>query len=351
MAKQIENSDKKLTRFEGSEQGYVTLPYSYEQFKEFITGLLGKQQNIKKDIRGQFEIDKDSIVNLHNKLSQRIFQQNEAELIEVSFSIVLDDDSTVTVNSLEEFITYNEVKPCVSLGCHITWIFLVKFRDKSVLEKQTINVSILTEYLHRYDQEQWGRLHHGTSGVSIRIEHTARTWGVDIESLLTNHFRSILILPKGFHAFLRKLDSDDFSNFYLVSFLILSSICSLLGFFRIENEFQNKISSIGPSELIKKVDFLIEISSSGLWTQYFFYVFMLLLFSLLISIPLATLTKKMRFRNKPSFLLLTNQTLKWKEEVLKNFSNGTLRFISSIGLAILTGVIANFIFLYLTNPK
>ena len=44
-----------------TEMGYIRLPYKEDQFKEFITGLLGEPQSIDGRIFGNFSITKNEL--------------------------------------------------------------------------------------------------------------------------------------------------------------------------------------------------------------------------------------------------------------------------------------------------
>ena len=125
-------------------QAVVVLPCGPEEFREFISGLLGKPQTINKGFRGSFEIQKQDIENLHHLIIQRVTQQNEATLIQFTARIIFDDHSSVLLNSLSDFLHYNEVRPISSTDVHLTWSFLVRFLDRDAPEKQDIEISFLT---------------------------------------------------------------------------------------------------------------------------------------------------------------------------------------------------------------
>src|SRR5258708_6738933 len=89
----------------------VVLPCAPEDFTEFVSGLLGKAQTIEKVFAGAFEINADDIVNTFHLVNQRVHQQNEASLVQFTVRIVYDDDSSVLLNSLEDFVHYSEIRP------------------------------------------------------------------------------------------------------------------------------------------------------------------------------------------------------------------------------------------------
>jgi hypothetical protein len=122
----------------------VVLPCPPDQFRDFIAGLLGRAQTIETTIAGPFEVTKHSVENLFHLLAQRLSSQNEATLVQFTARIVYDDNSSVLLNSLEDFLSYNEVKPLISVGLHLSWTYLIKFQNKPFPEKQIVQISFDT---------------------------------------------------------------------------------------------------------------------------------------------------------------------------------------------------------------
>ena len=112
-----EDPTKRTGAYEREEYA-VMLPCRPEDFKEFVSGLLGKPQTITKRFLGKFDISKEDIESFHHVLTQRVAQQNEGKLIQFTIKIVYDDNSSVLLNSLEDFIHYNEVRHVSSIAAH-----------------------------------------------------------------------------------------------------------------------------------------------------------------------------------------------------------------------------------------
>ncbi|WP_298871209.1 hypothetical protein [uncultured Bradyrhizobium sp.] len=175
----------------------VLLPCEPDQFRDFIAGLLGKPQVIERMIRGPFNLGRNEIENLYYLIEQRISSQNDATLIQFTARIVFDDESSVLLNSFADFTTYKEVRPLISVSVHLSWTYLIKFRNKPIPEKQQIDVSCNADYSRgqvSFDFFDPARIvfspirqtrHRGN--IYLRISHTDRTWGTDIEALLTGH--------------------------------------------------------------------------------------------------------------------------------------------------------------------
>jgi len=123
----------------------IALPCEPEDFANFIGSLLGKPQTIVNSERGSFEIRKEDIVNSYHLLVQRVQQQNEGQLLQFTVRLVFNDNSSVLLNSIDDFITYAEVRPVFPTQAHLSWAFIVRFRDRQHPEKQDIDLSFLPE--------------------------------------------------------------------------------------------------------------------------------------------------------------------------------------------------------------
>jgi hypothetical protein len=169
----------------------VTLPCSPEYFGDFISGLLGRPQTLTGYVLGYFELSRADIVNIFNLIDQRISQQNEASLVQFSVLIEYDDNTTVLLNSLNDFEVYTEVKPRVSVGFQISLTYLVKFIDRNFPEKQSIEISFRDARKRYRPKEPIGRqFEEKYAGFFYKIQHTARTWGVDLSNLVEGHLRT-----------------------------------------------------------------------------------------------------------------------------------------------------------------
>ena len=113
------SSDNQIINYSG---GYVTLPFDQAQFKDFVVSLLGRPQTIEKRIYGRFEVNLQNLQSFHYLIDQRLTQQNNALLSQFRAKIYFSDDSSITLNSFEELITYNEVRPLVSVAVDLTMV-------------------------------------------------------------------------------------------------------------------------------------------------------------------------------------------------------------------------------------
>ena len=124
-------------------------------------------------------------------VEQRVSQQNAGTLIQFTAKIDYSDNSSVLLNSLDAFRTHVEVRPIASVAVHLSWTYLIQFQGKTAPEKQQIDVTL--HGASKFAVQTESGLISGPGGyIFIRISHTARTWGVDMESLLLGHFRTLI---------------------------------------------------------------------------------------------------------------------------------------------------------------
>lgn len=335
----------------------VVLHCSSDDFRNFISGLLGRPQTISKDFRGAFDITAEHVQDLHSLITQRVYQQNKASLIQFTAKIVFDDNSSVLLNSLKEFMTYREVRPISSNQLHLTWSFLVEFQDKRVPEKQEIETSFIAGGgpLPIYDEDipaipPW-KLYKG-GFINLRIRHTARTWGSDIEALLSGHIKNILVPPHELREFTWK-HSSAIGLGVGIAFFIAALFFSFWTASSIWSSQQNRILQfIGDSAQIdSKIDFILETISSGIWAKYYFSVIVFLVISLALAILLGIWVVDAADTYKPSFIVLTEQARRKKEKQLNKYRKKLISFMLSIGASIGAGLVSNYLFHYFWTLK
>jgi hypothetical protein len=337
----------------------VILPCSDEEFGEFISSLLGKPQTIEKVIGGTFAIDDQNIANVCHIVHQRISQQNEAKLIQFTVTIVYDDNSTHLINSLEDFLHYTEVKPLVSVAVHLSWSYLVRFHTKNALEKQTIEMSVLAgdsslpqalieDGILIRARQNWGL----RSSVLLRISHTERTWGVDMESLLTGHVRGWMHKPDRVRAYI-SAKSDDIG----LIFAILFFLCALGGVFFAGSQLVTHYAAVAksfsttlgvnvndPARILSKIDFLTDVIVTGVWPRFIFNSVSFLCLALLAAILFGVFISGKAENHPRSFILLSAESKSHRTRTLETVQQRWRRFFYSIIVGTATGIVGNLLF-------
>jgi hypothetical protein len=333
----------------------VVLPCPPDQFREFIAGLLGRPQTIEGILDGPFEVTKQDAENLYHLVDQRVSSQNEATLIQFTARVTYDDNSSVLLGSLQDFLSYNEVKPLKSSALHLSWTYLIKFPLKAFPEKQVIQISfkagarpiILPSPLRvQMLVDDW----RSDGTVTIRIEHTDRTWGTDIESLIRGHLQ---LFQKPVST-ARRLTNKYSGVIGFVSGGVALLISMALGY-RITVQFAAELADkakplkISPAAasleaLARQLDFLTNIVASGVWTRFSLLLLVVFVATIIGAIALgATVSDK---ANQPSrsFVLLTPKATAERDAYISAKEKSWYRLGGWITATLALGVVSNLIF-------
>lgn len=311
----------------GETAGQISLPFNENQFKDFIVSLLGKPQTITKRFRGSFEINKENLITLFQVLNQRVYQQNDAKLIQFSATIYYDDNSTVTLSGFDHLVNYNESLPIASKAVHLTWQYLIKFRDKSSFERQEISISFIPEMDGRITLDDDVDFYPHNNQVYIRIQHTARTWGADIEGLLSKHIKTIV------------KDNSKFYNFFSynperVGHAISGLLAIITLLFSI---YYTSQKANGTNH------------TSTFWIHHYGSLLFLMLGVYVLIKGTLIILEEFEVYEKPSFVLLTAESFKQKEHTLKSFKRRWFKYLLTLFMSIVIGIVGNYIYGYLTN--
>jgi hypothetical protein len=356
--------------------GFVVLPYDQEQFKKFISSLLGSPQSISKTIWRPYEILAEDIGNLYQVITQRVVQQNNGVLARFSAKISHSDYSAVDLNSISELLTYAEIRPVVSEALHLTWDFVVQFPDKDTPEKQRIQVSFRAPIrnpekygLGSYDEVKsvdddddvdwvnytFNYRRYEEAAISFRIEHTARTWGADIEALLMAYIGQVVKPISKSKRFVKKWRAS-------ISLFVAGVLFSLLSFSWVSrsdfyaHKVKQQVATVTQpdGQSIQDID-----DKLSFFISYYFdpdryrpeknlaSLIIIAFLAVMLAFALANAANNV----EPSFILLTKESYKYKEKVLTKLQRKWLSFVLGCVLSIALGIVSNFIFSYIYSSK
>ena len=330
----------------------VVLPCPPENFRDFIAGLLGRPQTISKALNGTFELKREDIESFYHLVDQRVSQQNGPGLVQFTVTINFDDGSSVLLNNLDDFIAYNEVRPVASTSLHLSWTYLLQFKDRAHPEKQQIDVSFHTEAgpFFRFDGIRHAFISPSSSMengvVTFRIQHTARTWGADMESLLTNHIKNLFSQVSPVKSFIRSR-SDDI-GLAGAAFLFLGSLIGGLitasKFAESQLDKVAKLKTGAAADISVRVDNLLDLIAAGAWPRFVLELSLFFVAALVVSIFIGIWIGQAASNHEPSFLLLTKDAERKKAATLESLRNKWYSFAAAIIVDIIIGVTGNMLF-------
>jgi hypothetical protein len=280
-------------------------------------------------------------------------------LIQLQIEILQGDNASIQLNSLEEFHSYAEIRPAVTKRVVVTWIYIITFKGKATPERQQIEItfSSVDEGLDSHIRLQRHREgftfdKSDTGYVDIIISYTARSWGADLEALLSSHVLTYLqTKPKGVPKFL-----NEFSTF--VGFLSGMGIASTLIFLGARplwwavSRYSGVIPSVTPtSDILRAVNdkldtllpFITGLKGASLSVATVFYAVCLTIAAISggIYVGEAASTKL------PSFLLLSKNDERVRDEKMASYRSSWHRAFANSIIAILIGITSNILFVIL----
>lgn len=332
----------------------VMLPCSPEEFSNFIGGLLGKPQTITQSLRGSFQVVARDLVNIHHLINQRITQQNGGDLLQFTARIIFDDDSSVLLNDLDDLLGYHEVRSVISQQVHLSWIYLIRFNDRTFPEKQTIDVSFVTDgALIAFDDATFIRslLNKKAGDVTFRIQHTARTWGADIQAMLDGHLQGLLTPESTIKAIARrqsvKIQTLTFAAILVsVLYSIYASSLYLLNARKLELlQLINAKASVDV-----RLNGILTAVYTDPWKVFLLYSFGFFVIAFIVAVFTVAWMDSSITRSKPSFVLLTPASDRYKKIRLSRYRSQWYSFFGSMVVSIVTGVISSIIYTRFWGP-
>ncbi|MDO6452801.1 hypothetical protein Q4490_04415 [Neptunomonas phycophila] len=335
-----------------SQEQFVQVPIKKKDFGDFITSLLGQPETIRDRKIGVYEATYEWIVHLHHLLDQRIKQQAQSSLVDFSATFIYRNAPERKITSLEGFLNFNEAKIVTTKGIKITWTYLVYFPNKPTPEKQEISLTLLTDktevvHIGNTNVSRQTTNKHGL--IAYAISHTERTWGDDIQSLLNKEIDSLFENEKWYEKLLDKAVIFIALGMFVAGFIVPDYIEQLIR----EKETAQIFLKFVPEE----------IEMSDLSTDDKLTLALHLLdpnnqlhkidgwyrgISFIGGIFLAIFTIMSFDREKPSYLIVTNEDKK-KIKKCKSADNSTLfKKIFSFVLAVGAGVAGNYAYYFMS---
>lgn len=351
----------------------ISLNCTSHEFGEFLSGLLGKPQVISRLFPGNFSLSLEDIENFYHLIEQRVRDQNESTMVQFSATIYYNNGSSVQIGSIEDLRKYSEIRPLVSGGVSLTFIHLIKFQGRKDPEKQQIDIDIRVTSSLKYqgggfivlgdvmipvgsEEDGEGKFQsHHTGFIGFRVSHTSRTWGGDIENLLTSHIENFVSskIDKN-KMFVRKtLKIITAVNAFFIMFALTG-----LGNFLLQKWSDKIISeykgSIEGSEfelisVLSRLDVITSFLFNGITIKIGIAFSMFVIVSTLLSWRASEWISSKARTPEPSFILLTRQSELRKKEIMKKYERRWQLFVVAFVVNVISGVGGNIVFQLIAN--
>lgn len=326
---------------------FVTVPIKKKDFGDFITNLLGQRELIEGTKNGPFIINFEWLSHIHHMLDQRVTQQHSASLVDFSAIFKYKNGSHKKLSTVDSFLHFSEAKKVRSASVKITWTYLISFPQKKTPEKQEISLNVYldpTSYINV--ENRIIRQSIPANGlISYTIAHTERTWGDDIETLLTREIESVVKKSHWYNELI------GFTLLLLALSLFISGLLApdYVGDLIKAKEINNLMTSTGVNinNIAKlsdsaKISLILKLIDP---THEFFKVGLLYkIASFIFGIFSSVLCFNVALRDKPSQLTITNEDKQYHECQSKKKSNSFLLKILAFVVAITAGVAGNYVY-------
>lgn len=336
----------------------ISFPIAKKDLGNFVSNLLGQKQSLERTFPIDFEIDHPWLINLHECLEQRICQQAHSQLLNFRAVVYFKNGTKRTITTLTSFSAYIETKPLISIGIKVVWEYLVSFPNKVHPEKQQISLSAFTR---RENKEQnksifdivFDSSRYSTDAfLNIQIDHTERTWGDDVENVISSCVEDIHI-RKMTSAILFKLSRVLFVLCVLLSILIYPIYSSVTANFDLSFSLSELYEPLKTQPVINlglinnKLDLVYEAVSSFEQNR---NKEILMSLGRVFFVPLF-LALFMFFTKSTtnSYVLLTKKTYELKDKNDKKTKRKVIIIILSYVASILAGIIATYGFNFLNG--
>jgi hypothetical protein len=253
---------------EAENQGYIRLPFKSDQFKDFISSLLGSPQALNGSISGSYRCTPEAIRDIFSLLDTRVSRQNNGKMIQFTSILYFSDNTSIEINSLAELITYRDPgrNPIIRLDTKSQ--YLTSFSSNKVPEKQTVEINFFSFWDGRAYLDQ-------ISKIDYRIEHTDRTFGYDIRGLIDVFLENLVTKRTGWIEWMYQ---DVHTKLFFINSSLVFFGTSVFMYSTLSNystvktaeaisRFNEIRSSTTPLHLNEKINLLFDVSSARIKTE------------------------------------------------------------------------------------
>ncbi len=166
----------------------ITISTNDSDIRSMLIKLMGRGMTLSQTVHGQFTLSLDDVLDLINKIVQRVSLQNHTRMSDFHAEFGFQDGSRDGVPSYEALKLYRSVNPTICNSCKISFAFLIDFQGRGV-EKQALDIEITCQEKEQAKSSQSLILFDEivVAKLDIRIEYTDITWANDIKNLFEKY--------------------------------------------------------------------------------------------------------------------------------------------------------------------
>lgn len=338
---------------EDDREVFVQVPIRKQDFGRFVANLLGQPEKIEGSKYGSFEATYEWLIHLHHLIDQRIKQQSHAELVDFSALFRYKDGPDRKITTVTGFLHFNEGKIVVTESLQLTWTYLISFPGNRIPEKQEISLNLITDRAEvvTVGTSRISRLKTEKLGVvTYSIAHTERTWGDDIQTLLSREIDSIFNEDQWYAGIITATIIFLMLGFFALGILVPAYIEQIIRDSEWARIYASSVPAGASIEILtvdeklnlalKLLDPTNQLHNSKAWFR---------VISFIAGTALAVFTGFLFDRSAPSFIVVTKEDRKRKEKHKRDQQKSFVLKILSFTGAVAAGVAGNYLYYYLNT--
>lgn len=328
----------------------IQVPIKKKDFGDFVTNLLGQPEAIIDNNRCLFEASIEWLIHIHHMLEQRIAQQATSQLVDFSCTFRYKNGLSRKITTLDGFLQFNEGKLVETKSVEIIWTYLINFPNKPTPEKQEIYLKLVStaDEVVNFRNGPIKRVSTNRGLISYKILHTERTWGDDIQTILSREIESILIEEKKYNKIIDTLVPLLALGIFIAGLFIPEYIDELIKSKQVSEIYANYITDSGNVENLSidnKLDLTLALlnPSNDIHTVSILYRALSFFGGMFLAVFAVICLEDSRV----SSIVITNEDRKRQTVENKKHIKTIIKGTFSIVAAVSAGVIANYCYYYL----
>lgn len=299
-------------------------------------------------LRGIFDLSRNDILNFYHLVDQRVTEQNGRSAGVCEISVYYNDGTSRKFPTATEFADYAETRNRFPTLVTLHSAYFIKFPDSTEPEKQEIDILIrssestadtidlvMTDSRVRMsgDKMQVGVDAKGDQFgmISYTINHTRTSWGLDLETHISNHIEAMMQEPTTGDKFLARASGP--LNLVTTVFVGLYAVNLIIdGFFKFLYQTDGSTS---PQDMLEiAANYLV----NGQIAKYIVASLVVsVVFFVIFSGVISSLTRALN-KPRPSFIVLNEADANKKIPKLKKHNERWTRFGFTLGMNVIVAL-------------
>ncbi len=360
----------------------LTLNMNQEAFADILLNFLGKKESLEYvNAKDSFKVTVPDLLQLDALLKQKIEKEQFTKVDNLNVNIEYNNLTSHNFNSIAKLSTYDSPNNALPISITLTWDIILKIPTNQHIEKQRISLSFNSfSMVNDRGEIPYYSKASVDSFIKLEIEYTNQSWGMEVLNLFQIQLNKLLAKESKSLKISRIIDRYLLRESLFVLLIMLSFVYNSTGVLKgeldkskVQIDYLAKISNLKDTKEfnlydynlalyiidkkndnlsslnsiesveIKKIlkEFIMTIDKKEIANELFFDSICLLVIFILLKVYV---NQTKRFYASKSFILVTRESQKIYEEEYSNKGNIQYFSVVSLIMAILTSLIAAFIY-------